>query len=77
MALRETVEASTHPTLTRAERRRRLADAVADLADAIVTGEVTPDLIELQALALICDEHQLPIDAARVRRWTGRGGKLT
>lgn len=48
---------------------RRLAQCVAELGAAIASGEVTPEWMELQALALICDENKLPIEAARVRRW--------
>lgn len=56
-----------------ADRRRRLAESVAHMGVAIATGEVTPSRIELQVLALICDESQLPFEAARVRRWIAYG----
>jgi len=49
--------------------RGHLVDAVEQLAGAIDRGECQPLRIELHALAVACDEHQLPIEAARVRRW--------
>jgi hypothetical protein len=49
--------------------RRRLKAAIAKLALAIANGEVTPLPLELQALAEICETENLPIEAARVRRW--------
>lgn len=50
-------------------RRLELRDAVTRLAIAIAHGEVTPQPIELEALAQICAEHFLPVEAARIRRW--------
>jgi hypothetical protein len=50
-------------------RRARLAEAVAKLAMAIATGAVAPHALELQALASLCEDHFLPREAARVRRW--------
>lgn len=43
--------------------------AVKNLAVAIADGTIRPQRWELDALALICDHQQLPIEAARVRRW--------
>lgn len=51
------------------EQRRNLAEAVAKLALAIDAGEVQGELVELQALAQICDTHHLHSEAARIRRW--------
>lgn len=59
---------------TAAEQRRRLAEAVDKMADAIATGELTPTIVELEALALLCDERHLPMKAARVRRWMATCG---
>lgn len=42
---------------------------ITELAAAIANGEVTPGPWELEALAVICDDEQLPAEAARVRRW--------
>lgn len=58
------------------ERRRNLAKAVAQLALAIAAGELRPEPVELQALAAICDDMQLPIEAARVRRWMGQEPRI-
>lgn len=52
-------------------RRSRLTEAIARLATAIDYDEVTPDPIELQALAALCDDAHLTVEAARVRRWLG------
>lgn len=57
---------------SRGTRADRLAEAVAKLAIAIEMGECTPQLVELQALAYICDEHGLPAEAMRVRWWIAR-----
>lgn len=51
------------------QRRRRLAEAVTALARGIADGECMPDPIELLALAQVCDDLGLPIEAARVRSW--------
>ena len=51
--------------------RAELIEAIPKLAHAIETGEVEPDLQELQALAVLCDSQQLPDEAARIRRWIG------
>lgn len=56
-------------TSTAVERRRRLADAVNRMAQAIANGELLPTRVELEALALICDEQHLHAEAVRVRRW--------
>lgn len=58
--------------LDRDPRKRRLAEAVAKLAIDIANGECTPALVELQALAYICEEHGLPAEAMRVRWWIAR-----
>jgi hypothetical protein len=49
--------------------RTRLAEAVAKLAVAIASGRCLPTLDELEALASICIAHDLPAEAARIRRW--------
>ncbi len=49
--------------------RKRLAKCIGELGDAIAKGECVPTALELKALAQVCDEHQLPMEAARVRRW--------
>lgn len=51
------------------DRRTRLAGCIAKMADAIAAGELTPSVVELQALAQLCEEQWLPSEAARVRRW--------
>lgn len=53
----------------RPDDRATTAAAVANLAVAIAHGTIRPQPGELDALALICDRQQLPIEAARVRRW--------
>jgi len=50
-------------------QRERLRNAVTGLGAAIASGEVTPTPGELEALAQICVDHFLPVEAARVRRW--------
>lgn len=57
------------PDTTFAARRQQLRECIAKMADAIATGECTPLRAELDALVLICHEHFLPCEAARVRRW--------
>ena len=42
---------------------------VAALADAIAAGDVEPSIAELRALAQLCDQRHLPLEAARIRRW--------
>jgi hypothetical protein len=59
----------TAPDHARLERRARLAEAVARMAIAIAYDDVTPTILELETLAAICDDHELPGEAARVRRW--------
>lgn len=54
---------------TFAARRNRLRSAITQFMAAIVAGEVTPIPAELEALAQLCDEQFLPVEAARVRRW--------
>lgn len=56
-----------HTTI--AQRRQRLRDAIAKMAPAIAAGECTPTRVELEALVLLCNEHFLPVEAARVMRW--------
>ncbi len=46
-----------------------LAKAVADLGVAIADGECTPRIVELEAIAELCDQAQLPGEARRVRGW--------
>ena len=62
---------SPRPLLQAGPDRRRLElrDAVARMATAIARGELTPTPHELEALAQICADHFLPVEAARVRRW--------
>lgn len=47
----------------------RLIEMTQKLARAIASGEVTPAPGEMEALAIVLDEHHLPIEANRVRRW--------
>jgi hypothetical protein len=54
---------------TPSARRLRLKDAVARLALALANEECIPTLVELQALAELCEAQYLPAEAARVRRW--------
>lgn len=51
------------------ERRARLVECVSRLAALIEAGVVTPERIELEALAQICERQFLRPEAARVRRW--------
>jgi hypothetical protein len=64
---RESVALGQAPELK--ERRMRLQQAVAKKARALETGAHEIDVAELQALAGICDDAHLPIEAARIRRW--------
>jgi hypothetical protein len=50
----------------------RLQQAVAQLGQAMAAGEVDKSVSELQALAGICDDAQLPIEARRIRTWIGQ-----
>ena len=59
----------TPPGDRRAQQRARLVDAVAALAHAIDRGEAEPIRAELDAIAFLCDDYQLPHEAARIRRW--------
>lgn len=64
------MNSTTRPTTILPDRRARLKEAVAKMAHAIESSdEVCPTHHELYALAELCDEHDLPIEAARVRRW--------
>lgn len=54
---------------TQRERRRRLAQCVDRLAIALAAEQCTILPAECEALAALCDAHDLPIEAARVRRW--------
>ncbi len=56
---------------TIAARRQQLRECIAKMADAIAAGACDPVDVELQALVQICEEHFLPVEAARVRRWMG------
>jgi len=49
--------------------RGRLIMCVTKIARAIAAGEVVPAPGELEALAVVLDEHELPVEARRVRRW--------
>lgn len=49
--------------------RAMLRASVANLAEALSRGWVRPQLVKLEALALICQDKGLPVEAARVRRW--------
>lgn len=49
--------------------RGTLQRCVADLGRAIKRGEARPTLLEVAALAHICQERGLKAEAARVRRW--------
>ena len=61
----------TPPGDRRAQQRARLIDAVAQLARAFDRGDAEPTRKDLDAIAFLCDEYQLPQEAARVRRWMG------
>jgi hypothetical protein len=50
-------------------RRARLVGCVTKLAALIESGTMTPEPIELEALAQICERQFLRPEAARVRRW--------
>jgi hypothetical protein len=52
-----------------ATSKENLTRAVAELAIAIDRGEVEPQALELAALAVVCDRHGLPAEAARIRAW--------
>lgn len=54
------------------EQRMRLQECVAKLGQAIAADECQPQVVELQALAAICDDAQLPIEARRIRTWIGQ-----
>jgi hypothetical protein len=49
--------------------RDTLQRCIRELGVAIASGECTPLIVELEALAEICDDARLPAEAARVRRW--------
>lgn len=52
------------------ERRLRLRTAIERMSAAILAGECEPPTVDdLRALAELCNEHFLPVEAARVRRW--------
>jgi hypothetical protein len=57
------------PALRDPALRDELIEAVAALAVAIDAGELTPEILELQALAVICEAQGLTDEAARIRRW--------
>jgi hypothetical protein len=57
------------PDTTFAARRQQLRECIAKMATAIASGDCTPERVELAALVQICQEHFLPVEAARVRRW--------
>ncbi len=57
------------PDATFAARRQQLRECIAKMADAIATGACQPVRVELEALIQICQEHFLPTEAERVRRW--------
>lgn len=67
--LNPTVTKTRDPVSSVPDDRAVTAAAVLNLGVAIATGACTPQPIELEALALICDHHQLPMEAARVRTW--------
>lgn len=51
------------------DRPSSLDRVVEQLAKAIDAGEVVPEPDELEALAVVCDNAELPLLAARVRSW--------
>lgn len=55
--------------MTVAERRRRLRDVVERLAIAIDAGEHPLSRVELEEVAVFCQDYFLPVEAATVRRW--------
>ncbi len=57
------------PVITPSDRRAFFRKAIHQCLDEIVAGNVTPARLELDALAALCDELDLPLDAARIRRW--------
>lgn len=63
-----TTLADLDPT-TIADRRQRLREAIAKMATAIANGDCTPSRVELEAILVMCHEHFLPVEAARVLRW--------
>jgi hypothetical protein len=60
---------ASSPDTTFAARRQQLRECIAKMATAIANGDCTPERVELEVLVLICQEHFLPVEAARVRRW--------
>lgn len=50
-------------------RRARLQTAVHNLGVAIARGDCTPARVELEALAQVCVDAHLYVEAWRVRRW--------
>lgn len=53
------------------ERRHLLKATVAALAAALDALECSATREELQALAKVCDDNHLHVEATRVRRWLG------
>ena len=49
--------------------RGRLIMCVTKLARAFAADDVVPSAGELEALAVVLDEYELPVEARRVRRW--------
>lgn len=47
----------------------RLRKMVAELGEAIASGDVMPKSQELEAIAVICSANNLSVEAARVRGW--------
>lgn len=50
-------------------RRERARASVTRWADRIAAGVYWPSAAELIALVELCEDHFLPVEAARVRRW--------
>lgn len=61
----------TPPGDRRAETRANLVAEIPRLAIALDVGDVEPVVAELRLIARLCDDHQLPTEAARIRRWIG------
>lgn len=57
---------------TIAQRRQRLREAIAQIAEAIATEGAVPSRVDLNQILGLCQEYFLPVEAARVQRWMGR-----
>ena len=62
------------PSLDR-DRRQEVQALVVRTGEGIASGRLWPEIWVLDLLIVICDALDLPIEAARVRRWLGSGGR--